>query len=192
MDTYFLKGGSRESSNPLVKHQIDSYNKFVDNTLGQIIAGFNPIKVKVTNPKSDLSINDNNYKISINILQPSITKPSYQMGDGTHNIMTPYIARMNNMSYSSSIYVNVHIVTEYTDKTVVFNHRDAGYTGWEWFVKCVDEIWETRQDFKVYTTLAQIDRPWNERVKLTGRNEYMDFLSKMTFLARCEAVKSIK
>jgi len=89
MDTYFLKGGSQESSNPLVKHQIDSYNKFVDNTLGQIIAGFNPIKVKLTNPKSDLSINDNNYKISINILQPSITKPSYQMGDGTENIMTP-------------------------------------------------------------------------------------------------------
>jgi hypothetical protein len=77
--------------------------------------------------------------------------------------------------------VNPRNVSDYTDKTVVFNHRDAGYTGWEWFVKCVDEIWETRQDFKVYTTLAQIDRPWNERVKLTGRNEYMDFLSKMKF-----------
>ena len=124
MDTYFLKGGSQESSNPLVKHQIDSYNKFVDNTLGQIIAGFNPIKVKVTNPKSDLSINDNNYKISINILQPSITKPSYQMGDGTHNIMTPYIARMNNMSYSSGIYVNVHIVTEYTNKNGMIEKFD--------------------------------------------------------------------
>ena len=45
MDIYFLKGGSQESSNPLVKHQIDSYNKFIDTTLGQIIAGFNPIKV---------------------------------------------------------------------------------------------------------------------------------------------------
>ena len=129
MDIYFSEGGSQESSNPLVKHQIDSYNKFVDNTLGQIITGFNPIKVKVTNPKSELSINDNNYRISINILNPTITKPSYQMADGTHNIMTPYIARMNNMSYSSSIYVNVHIVTEYTNKNGMIEKFDKNVNG---------------------------------------------------------------
>lgn len=115
LDTYFQKGGSPESSNPLVKHQIDSYNKFADNTLGQIITGFNPIRIKVANPKNDLN-SDNTYSISINILQPSLTKPSYQLPDGTQNIMTPYIARMNNMSYSSSVYVNVHIVTEVTNK----------------------------------------------------------------------------
>mgnify|MGYP000627782223 CR=1 FL=1 len=68
LDTYFQKGGSPESSNPLVKHQIDSYNKFIDNTLGQIIAGFNPIKIKVANPKNDLGA-DNTYCISINILE---------------------------------------------------------------------------------------------------------------------------
>lgn len=115
LDTYFQKGGSPESSNPLVKHQIDSYNKFIDNTLGQIIAGFNPIKIKVANPKNDFE-SDNTYCISINILQPSVTKPSYQLPDGTQNIMTPHIARMNNMSYSSSVYVNVHVVTEVTNK----------------------------------------------------------------------------
>ena len=115
LDTYFQKGGSPESSNPLVKHQIDSYNKFIDNTLGQIIAGFNPIKIKVANPKNDLGA-DNTYCISINILHPSVTKPSYQLPDGTQNIMTPHIARMNNMSYSSSVYVNVHVVTEVTNK----------------------------------------------------------------------------
>ena len=69
----------------------------------------------------------------------------------------------------------------YNDKTVIFNHRGAGYTGWEWFVKVVDEIWEHRQDFKVYTTLTQVDRPWNIRVRCETRNEYMDFLSKMKF-----------
>ena len=115
LDTYYQKGGSPESSNPLVKHQIDSYNKFIDTTLGQIIAGFNPIKIKVTNPKNDLN-SDNTYCISINILQPSVTKPCYQLPDGTQNIMTPHIARMNNMSYSSSVYVNVHIITEVTNK----------------------------------------------------------------------------
>jgi len=71
--------------------------------------------------------------------------------------------------------------TKYRDKTVVFNHRDAGYTGWEWFVKVVDEIWKTRKDFKVYTTLAQVDREWNTKVELTGRDEYMQFLSQVKF-----------
>ena len=127
LDIYFQKGGSPESSNPLVKHQIDSYNKFIDNTLGQIIGGFNPIKVKITNQKAELP--DNTYNISINILQPSIVKPNYQLQDGTQNIMTPYIARMNNMTYSSGIYVNVHISTEITNKNGMTEKFDKTVNG---------------------------------------------------------------
>ena len=127
LDIYFQKGGSPESSNPLVKHQIDSYNKFIDNTLGQIIGGFNPIKVKITNQKAELP--DNTYNISINILQPSIVKPNYQLPDGTQNIMTPYIARMNNMTYSSGIYVNVHISTEITNKNGMTEKFDKTVNG---------------------------------------------------------------
>jgi hypothetical protein len=69
----------------------------------------------------------------------------------------------------------------YRDKTVIFNHRDAGYTGWDWFVKCVDEIWQTRKDFTVYTTMASVDRPWCKKMDLTSRDEYMSFLSQMKF-----------
>ena len=75
----------------------------------------------------------------------------------------------------------INVRKDYKDKTVVFNHRGAGYTGWEWFVKICDEIWEERQDFKVYTTLTQVDRPWNKKVKCESRDEYMDFLSTMKF-----------
>jgi DNA-directed RNA polymerase II subunit RPB2 len=127
LDIYFQKGGSPESSNQLVKHQIDSYNKFIDNTLGQIIGGFNPIKVKIINQKPELP--DNTYNISINILQPSIVKPNYQLQDGTQNIMTPYIARMNNMTYSSGIYVNVHISTEITNKNGMTEKFDKTVNG---------------------------------------------------------------
>ncbi len=75
----------------------------------------------------------------------------------------------------------INVRDKYKDKTVVFNHRGAGYTGWEWFVKVVDEIWEQRQDFKVYTTLTQVDRPWNERVSIDTRDDYMNFLSNVKF-----------
>ena len=110
LDILFEKGGSPETSNQLVKHQIHSYNKFLDTTLGHIISGFNPIKISI--PTKNDFINENNYKISINVINPSLTKPSYHLLDGTHTILSPYIARMNNLTYSSSLYVNVHVIIE--------------------------------------------------------------------------------
>lgn len=111
LDTYFIKGNSSENISPLVKHQIDSYNKFITTTLSQIISGFNPIKINTATKTIDTD-NNNIQKIYINVLQPSLTKPMYQLPDGTQTIMTPHIARMNNLTYSSSLYVNVHIIIE--------------------------------------------------------------------------------
>jgi DNA-directed RNA polymerase beta subunit len=128
LDNLFQKGGSPESANPLVKHQIDSYNKFVDNTLSQIITGFNPIKIKIANSLKN-ETPENTYNIQINILQPNLTKPYYQLQDGTQIIMTPYIARMNNLTYSSSLYVNVHIVIEVTNKNGMTEKFDKTVNG---------------------------------------------------------------
>jgi len=111
LDTYFIKANSPETVSPLIKHQIDSYNKFIVTTLPQIISGFNPIRIN-TNIKNAPDIDSNLQKIYINVLQPSLTKPTYQLPDGTQTIMTPHIARMNNLTYSSSLYVNVHIIIE--------------------------------------------------------------------------------
>ena len=110
LDTYFIKGTNNNKSSQLIKHQIDSYNKFINTTLLQIISGFNPIRINTNTKNND---NDSNIqKIYINVLQPSLSKPIYQLPDGTTSIMTPYIARMNNLTYSSSLYVNVHIIIE--------------------------------------------------------------------------------
>ena len=126
LDTYYHKGGSQDSVNPLIKHQIDSYNKFIDNTLGQIISGFNPIKI-TNNLKADNL--EQTYKININIVQPSLTKASYQLPDGTHTIMTPYIARMNNLTYSSNLYVNVNISIEVTNSDGMIEKFDKTVNG---------------------------------------------------------------
>ena len=121
LDTYYLKTNSTEVINPLIKHQIDSYNKFINTTLPQIISGFNPIKIN-TNTKND--IDSNIQKIYINVLQPSLTKPTYQLGDGTQTIMTPHIARMNNLTYSSTLYVKVHIIIEIMNEEGIITKID--------------------------------------------------------------------
>ena len=48
LDKYFHERSGEVSSHPLVKHQIDSFNEFLDNKLNQIIVGFNPIKINNT------------------------------------------------------------------------------------------------------------------------------------------------
>ena len=112
LDKYFSENKSSDSISPLIKHQIDSYNKFINTTLPQIIAGFNPIKITTKQTEVDNKIQ----KININVLNPSLTKPIYQLPDGTQTVMTPYIARMNNLTYSCSLYVNVHIIIEYLNE----------------------------------------------------------------------------
>ena len=121
LDKYFNKGGSNEASNPLVKHQIESYNKFLDTTLSHIITGFNPIKIS-SNNKMDSSLQ--NYKISLNVINPSLTKPLYHLADGTISVMSPHIARMNNLTYSSNLYVDVHLVIENINSDMVIEKFD--------------------------------------------------------------------
>ena len=43
----------------------------------------------------------------------------------------------------------------------------------------MDELWNRRQDFKVYTTLADLDKPYAKRMKISDRDEYLDFISSM-------------
>ena len=70
-------------------------------------------------------------------------------------------------------------------KTILFNHRDNEYTGYTWFVKQMDSLWEKRQDFQVYTTLTDLDRPYAERVKLHSRDDYLNFVRSMHMGVGC-------
>ena len=72
---------------------------------------------------------------------------------------------------------NVEVPTK--KKTIIFNHRDNYYTGWAWFIDSMDELYKQRQDFTVYTTLADLDRPYAKRVKISDRDEYLDFIRSM-------------
>ena len=80
---------------------------------------------------------------------------------------------------------NISTGHDYKPKTILFNHRDNEYTGWSWFVKRMDELWEKRQDFKVYTTLADLNRPYAERVKIHSRDDYLNFVRSMHMGVGC-------
>jgi DNA-directed RNA polymerase beta subunit len=126
LDTFFMQGGGADCSNPLVRHQIDSFNEFLDKKLPQIIQGFNSIQV-CHNFKPEF--NDYTYKIYINVLQPSLARPIFIGQDGTQMVMTPHLARMNNLTYATNMYVDVHIITEVINDDGVIERNENTVPG---------------------------------------------------------------
>jgi DNA-directed RNA polymerase beta subunit len=122
LDVYFQKGGNKTTCHTLVKHQIDSYNDFLDVKLHKIVSAYNPIKI-VNGYNED--IKDYNQKIFIYIEEPHYTKPIYKKPDGTSILCTPNISRLDNLSYTCDLYVNARVVTEvYNKNDKIIETRD--------------------------------------------------------------------
>jgi len=121
LDTFFMQSGDADCTNNIVRHQIESFNEFIDKQLIQIIQGFNPIQVCHNyNP----AIGNFKYKIFLNILRPSIIKPIYQTTDGTQMLMTPHLARMNNLTYASNLYADIHVITDVINEDKVIERKE--------------------------------------------------------------------
>jgi len=92
----------------LVKHLINTYNDFIFQKLEQIINGFNPIDI---NYQYIPEIENYQYNMKINILNPSLSKPIIHEKDGSTKVMTPTDARARNFTYAGTIYVDIEIIT---------------------------------------------------------------------------------
>jgi len=132
LDTYFASGGNISANHQLVKHQIDSYNDFIENKLRKIVSGYNPIKI--TNDQNSINDyknknvekvfnNDFKQKILIYIEEPHFTKPIYKKQDGTQITMTPQMARIDNLTYTCDLYVNATVITEIHN--TIENHTET-------------------------------------------------------------------
>ena len=92
--------------NSLIKHQLDSFNDFIDVKINDIINGFNPIVMRYDyNPELD----NYTYEISIHVNNFIMTKPTIYENDGVTKEMLPEEARLRNMTYSASIYCDIQI-----------------------------------------------------------------------------------
>ena len=63
-------------------------------------------------------------------------------------------------------------------RSILFNHRPNLYTGWSEFLKTMDDLYKVRQDFTVYVTLAEEERPYIKKVCL-DRKGYSNLLKQM-------------
>ena len=95
-----------EQNNILAKHQIESYNDYVDNIIPNVLSQFSPIHININN--------DTVKKITLILHTNNIYKEDakYNENNGVEEILTPDIARSRNYSYMISLYIDITIITE--------------------------------------------------------------------------------
>jgi len=102
VECLFKSSGGKQ----LVRHQIESYNDFIQNKLHDIIMQYNPLTIfHDYNPE----LNSYNNEIYVYLNNPVLTKPTIHENDGSTKPMFPNEARLRNFTYSSPLFVDIKI-----------------------------------------------------------------------------------
>ena len=92
----------------LVRHQVESYNLFVNHQILQTIDMFNPVHI-VSEQDYDTESGKTSLEIDINFENFRLYRPQIQENNGATKLMFPQEARLRNFTYSSTMTVDVHI-----------------------------------------------------------------------------------
>lgn len=106
----------------LVRHQLESYNEFVDVHMQKTINMFNPVTID--------HVEEDKYRLKmiINFGKLYIFRPQIHENNGSTSLMFPHVARLRNFTYSSNIAVDIKmkIIHFYGDDFKKFEifHKD--------------------------------------------------------------------
>ena len=92
----------------LVRHQVESYNHFVNCQIQRTINMFNPVKIHSSN---DFVLETNNYFLEINIsfVNFKLYPPQIHENNGATKTMYPQEAKIRNFTYASTMAVDINI-----------------------------------------------------------------------------------
>ena len=93
------------SSVKLNEHQISSFNKFISQDLQKVINDVGNITCK----KGDM-------ECIIEFGKIAISKPLYTEIDGKELVLKPHVARLRNITYHTSLYVDIKVITKNEEK----------------------------------------------------------------------------
>ncbi len=112
VESYFKK----QHLERLVRHQLESYNNFVDNEINNTIDMFNPVTIHSENDYDEIL---NKYALELFITFENLTifRPQIHENNGATKLMFPQEARLRNFTYSSQMVIdlNIKIVERYGD-----------------------------------------------------------------------------
>ena len=92
----------------LVRHQIESYNRFVDFQILNTIQMFNPVKIHSEN---DYDPENKKYRLEMELTFDNfnLNRPQIHENNGATKIMMPQEARERNFTYSSNMTININV-----------------------------------------------------------------------------------
>ena len=102
INSYF----NQQNKKNLVTHQYDSFEQFVDKYINDVLQQFNPIKI---DHNYDAEVNKHKTTVEIEFLDYYLDNPTLTEPDGETVAMTPSICRLRNMTYSSTLNINLKI-----------------------------------------------------------------------------------
>ena len=102
IDSYFAQDNHKQ----IVKHQLESFQHFIDPQLKQIIQQFNPVIIY-----HDYVSEVNKHKVELHMefREYSIGKPLIYENDGSTQTMTPALARLRHLTYASPLSINIYM-----------------------------------------------------------------------------------
>ena len=110
INSYFAK----EHLQQLVRHQVESYNDFIERQIPNTISMFNPVTI-VSEHDYDKKSDKYALEISISFDNFGIYRPQIHENNGATKLMFPQEARLRNFTYASSMTVTMNI--KYTIRT---------------------------------------------------------------------------
>ena len=104
IESYF----KNQHLNKLVKHQIESYNDFIQNQMKKTIEMFNPLVIRSS---QDYIKEFNKYRLQIIITfeNMSLFRPEIHENNGATKLMFPSDARLRNFTYSSNMTLDMNV-----------------------------------------------------------------------------------
>lgn len=90
----------------LIRHLLESYDDLITTKIDHIVEGFNVIEVPY---KYNASKEVFEYRLFVKICNIKMSRPIIYEKDGSTSVMTPHIARVRNLTYSSNLYGDVYV-----------------------------------------------------------------------------------
>jgi len=104
LNSYFKKDHLKQ----LVKHQLESYNEFINHQLHKTINMFNPLRV-VSEQDYYEDFNKHRLEIHITFQNVSLYRPEIHENNGASKLMFPNQARLRNFTYASNMTTDIKI-----------------------------------------------------------------------------------
>ena len=104
IESYFKEGHLKQ----LIRHQLESYNHFINNQIPDTIEMFNPLVIR---NDVDFDPKSKKYKMEMimNLTNFKIYLPVIYENSGATKTMYPSDARIRNFTYSSTMVIDIHI-----------------------------------------------------------------------------------